>query len=70
MYYQFLGGITTETNFDLILSFPDDECFQTVIFFWFRLSVYPVQSKTEFQSIILTRKLYHSMNFVYVSAHT
>ena len=25
MYYHFLGGITTEKNFDLILSF-DDEC--------------------------------------------
>ena len=26
MYYHFLGGITTEKNFDLILSF-DDQCF-------------------------------------------
>ena len=33
MYYHFLGGITTETNFDLILSSPDDECFQIVILF-------------------------------------
>ena len=32
MYYHFLGGITTETNFDLILSSPDDKCFQIVIF--------------------------------------
>ena len=33
MYYHFLGGITTETNFDLILSSLDDECFQIVILF-------------------------------------
>ena len=33
MYYHFLGGITTETNFDLILSSPDDECFQIVILY-------------------------------------
>ena len=33
MYYHFLGGTTTEINFDLILSSPDDECFQTVILF-------------------------------------
>ena len=32
MYCHFLGGITTETNFDLILSF-DDECFQIIILF-------------------------------------
>ena len=32
MYYHFLGGITAETNFDLILSF-DDECFQIIILF-------------------------------------
>ena len=24
-YYHFLRGITTETNFDMILSSPDDE---------------------------------------------
>ena len=29
MFYHFLGGITTETNFDLILSY-DDECFQII----------------------------------------
>ena len=34
MYYHFLGGITTETNFDLILSSLDDECFQIVILFY------------------------------------
>ena len=45
MYYHFLGGITTETNFDLILSF-DGACFQIIILFWFRLSIYPVHSKT------------------------
>ena len=33
MYYHFLGRTTTETNFDLILSSPDDECFQIVILF-------------------------------------
>ena len=32
MYYHFLGGITTETNFDLILIF-DDECIQIIILF-------------------------------------
>ena len=32
MYYHFLGRITTEKNFDLILSF-DDECFQIIILF-------------------------------------
>ena len=32
MYYHFLRGITTETNFDLILSF-DIECFQIIILF-------------------------------------
>ena len=32
MYYYFLGGITTDTNVDLILS-SDDECFQIIILF-------------------------------------
>ena len=32
MYYHFLKRKTTETNFDLILSF-DDECFQIIILF-------------------------------------
>ena len=32
MYYHFLGGITTETSFDLMLSF-DDKCFQIIILF-------------------------------------
>ena len=31
MHYHFFRGITTETNFDLILSF-DDACFQIIIF--------------------------------------
>ena len=35
MYYHFLGGTITKTNFDLILSSPhdDDECFQIIILF-------------------------------------
>ena len=33
MYYHFLGGKTTETNFDLILLSFDDECFQIIILF-------------------------------------
>ena len=33
MYYHFLGGITTETDFDLILTSPEDECFQIVTLF-------------------------------------
>ena len=33
IYYNFLGGITRETNFDLILSSSDDVCFQIVILF-------------------------------------
>ena len=28
-----VGGITTETNSDLILSSPDDECFHVIILF-------------------------------------
>ena len=32
MYYHFLGGISTETNFGLILSF-DDASFQIIILF-------------------------------------
>ena len=32
MYYHFLGGITTETNVDFMLSF-DGECFPTIILF-------------------------------------
>ena len=47
MYYYFLGRITTETNFDLILSF-DDECFQIIIFyFWFQLSIYQCDSQVD-----------------------
>ena len=47
MYYHFLGGITTQTNFDLILSF-DDECFQIIILFLVSAQyVYPVYAKTE-----------------------
>ena len=48
MYYHFLGGIITETNFDLILSF-DDECFQiTILFLVSAQYISPVHSKTEF----------------------
>ena len=32
MYCLVLGGITTETNFDLVLSF-DDKCFRIIILF-------------------------------------
>ena len=53
----FLGGITTETNFDLILSF-DDECFQIIILFL--VSAYYISSsfkiRINLQRIILTRK--------------
>ena len=57
MYYHFLGGITTETNFDLILS-TDDECFQIVSLFlvsaWYISS--SLKNRTNLQRIILTRK--------------
>ena len=33
MYHHFLGGITTETIFDLISLSPHDECFQIIILF-------------------------------------
>ena len=46
VYYHFLGGITTEANFDLILSF-DIECSQIIILFLSWLSIDPVHSKTE-----------------------
>ena len=32
MCHHFLGGITTETNFDVMLS-SDDACFQIIILF-------------------------------------
>ena len=48
MYHSFLGGIDTETNFDLILSSPDDECFQIIILFLISAQyICPVHSKTE-----------------------
>ena len=52
-----LGIIITETNFDLMLSSPDNECFQIIIFLFLGLAqyIYPVYSKTELQSITLTR---------------
>ena len=47
----------TETNFDLISSSPDDECFQIIILFLVSAQyIYPVHSKTELQNIILNRK--------------
>ena len=55
--YHFLGGITTETNFDLILSF-DDECFQIIIFLlvlaWYISS--SLKNRINLQRIILTSK--------------
>ena len=61
MYYHFLGGTITKTNFDLILSSPheDDECFQIIILLLVSaqyIYIYPVHPKTELQGIILTRK--------------
>ena len=57
MYYHFLGGITTETNSDLILS-CDDECFQIIILFF--VSAHYISSslknRINLQRIILTRK--------------
>ena len=47
MYHDFLGGITAETNFDLILSGLMMNVSRLSSYFWFRLSVYPVHSKTE-----------------------
>ena len=55
MFCHFLGGITTETNFDLILSF-DDECFHIIILLL--VSAQHVSSslknKINLQRIILT----------------
>ena len=57
MYYHFLGGITTETNFDLILSFNID-CFQIIILFLvlaqYRSS--SLKNRINLQRIILTSK--------------
>ena len=56
MCYHFLGGITTETNFDLILSF-DDECFQIIILFLVsaRYVSSSLKNRINLQKIILTR---------------
>ena len=57
MYCHFLGGITTETNFDLILSF-DIECFQIIILFLV-LAQYifsSLEDRINLQRIILTSK--------------
>ena len=40
----------------ILIPFPDDEWFQIIKLFLVSASVYPVHSKTELQSIILTRK--------------
>ena len=57
MYHHFLGGITTETNFELILSF-DDECFQIIILFLVSAQYIPISHKNRInlQRIVLTRK--------------
>ena len=46
VYYHFLGGITTEANFDLILSLTSNVP-RLSFYFWFWLSIDPVHSKTE-----------------------
>ena len=57
MYYHFLRGITTETNFDLILS-SDDECFQIIILFLVSPQYVSssLKNRINLQRIILTRK--------------
>ena len=57
MYHHFLGGITIETNFDLILSF-DDECFQIIILFLVSAQYISssLKNRINIQRIILTRK--------------
>ena len=69
MYYHFLRGITTETNFDLILPF-DYECFQIIILFLVSAQYISssLKNRINLQGIILTRKQTYSSNFEYVSA--
>ena len=57
MYYHFLRGITTETNFDLIL-LSDDECFHIIILFLVSTQYISsaFKNKINVQRIILTRK--------------
>ena len=57
MYYHFLGGITTETNIDLILLF-DLECFQIIILFLVSAQYISssLKNRINLQRIILTRK--------------
>ena len=54
-----IGGIITETNFDLILSF-DDACFQIIILFLVSVQYISSSLKNrtnlQLQRIILTRK--------------
>ena len=57
MCCHFLGGTTTETNFELILSF-DDECFQIIILFLVSAQYISssLKNRINLQRIILTRK--------------
>ena len=56
MCYHFLGGMTTETNFDLILS-SDDECFQIIILFLVSAQyISSSKNRINLQRMILTRK--------------
>ena len=56
MYCLVLGGITTETNFDLILSF-DDKCFRIIILFLVTAQYISSSLKRiNLQRIILTGK--------------
>ena len=57
MYYHFHGGITTETNFDLILS-SDDECFQIIMLFLVSAQYISSSLKNaiNLQKIVLTGK--------------
>ena len=57
MYYHFLEGITTETNFDLILSF-DGECFQIIILFLVSAEYISssLKNRINLQRIMLTHK--------------
>ena len=57
MYHHFLGEITTDTNFDLIL-LSDDECFQIIILFLVSTQYISssLKNRINLQRIILTRK--------------
>ena len=76
MYCHFLGEKTIETNFDLILSSPDDECFQIIILFLvFSISVQFTQkqershvAKKATEPYPDSQVIYCSRNFVHVAA--